>query len=74
MRNASVSCKVSFLAIVMACTAYTSANATGGIKQVAVPPPPLGWSSWNSLGNDVDQVAIEQQADALVQLNKNIQH
>ena len=72
MRNAAVSCKVSFFTIVMACTAYTSANATSGIKQVAVPPPPLGWSSWNSLGNDVDQVAIEQQADALVQLNKNI--
>lgn len=51
---------------------YTGAHAADVVTQIAVPPPPLGWSSWNPLGNDVDQQAIEQQADALVQLNKNV--
>lgn len=28
--------------------------------------PPMGWSSWNALGSDIDQEMIKQQAEALV--------
>ncbi len=72
MRDMTVPLGAGVLVFAMACTALASASAAGSAPQIAVPPPPLGWSSWNPLGNDVDQQAIEQQADALVQLNKGI--
>ncbi len=28
--------------------------------------PPMGWSSWNAFGSDIDQEKIKQQADALI--------
>ena len=54
------------------CATSAGAHAAGDLPQIAVPPPPLGWSSWNGLGNDISQEAIEQQADALKRLNGSI--
>ncbi len=35
-------------------------------KQMAVPPPPMGWSSWNSFSNTIDsQIALEQAKAAI---------
>lgn len=35
-------------------------------RQSPVPPPPMGWSSWNSFANTVDSAVIMQQTKALV--------
>ena len=40
-----------------------SANAQ---KRIGVPPPPMGWSSWNSFSNTVDARIIMEQARAMV--------
>jgi len=43
-----------------------SLHAQNAPKQIAVPPPPMGWSSWNSFSNTIDsQIALEQ-AKAMV--------
>jgi hypothetical protein len=34
--------------------------------QIAVPPPPMGWSSWNSFSSTVDAKIIMDQAKAMV--------
>lgn len=41
----------------------TQANAQ---RVIAVPPPPMGWSSWNSFSNTVNAKIIMTQADAMV--------
>jgi len=43
-----------------------SASAWGAAKQVDVPPPPMGWSSWNSFSNTVDSAVIMAQAKAMI--------
>ncbi len=35
-------------------------------RQIAVPPPPMGWASWNSFSNTVDAKVIMNQARAMV--------
>src|SRR5208337_3478822 len=35
-------------------------------RQIAVPPPPMGWSSWNSFSNTVDAKVVIDQAKAMV--------
>ncbi|AUT76140.1 alpha-galactosidase [Paraburkholderia hospita] len=37
-----------------------------------VPPPPTGWSSWNSLGEGVNHDVIKDEADGLAALNTHI--
>jgi hypothetical protein len=43
-----------------------SAIAWGAARQVDVPPPPMGWSSWNSFSNTVDSAVIMAQAKAMI--------
>jgi alpha-galactosidase len=38
----------------------------GGPGDGLAATPPMGWSSWNAFGCDVDEALIEEQADALV--------
>ncbi len=38
----------------------------GAQTAIAVPPPPMGWSSWNSFSNTVDAKITMAQADAMV--------
>lgn len=40
-------------------------------KQIAVPPPPMGWSSWNSFSNTVDSQVVLEQAEAMVSTGMN---
>ncbi len=35
-------------------------------KQIAIPLPPMGWSSWNSFSNTVDSEIVAEQARAMV--------
>lgn len=35
-------------------------------RQIAVPPPPMGWSSWNSFSNTIDSKIVMEQAKAMV--------
>jgi hypothetical protein len=54
-------------AIVLALTAIgSSAIAQGPANPIAVPPPPMGWSSWNSFSNTVDSHVIMAQAKAMI--------
>ena len=41
-------------------------NEASGVRQIPVPLPPMGWSSWNSFSNTVNSDVIMQQAKALV--------
>lgn len=50
-------------------TATTSPTA---LRQIAVNPPPMGWSSWNSLEENVSFATIKAQADGLAALNANL--
>ena len=43
-----------------------SLNAQSNPKQVEIPPPPMGWSSWNSFSNTVDSQIVMAQAKAMV--------
>jgi len=38
----------------------------GGVRQIPVPLPPMGWSSWNSFSNTIDVQIIMAQAKAMV--------
>jgi alpha-galactosidase len=40
--------------------------------QIAVPPPPMGWSSWNTLADTVSYSLVKAQVDGLVALNAQI--
>lgn len=52
----------------VAANAQTVQRAT----QISVPAPPMGWSSWNSLGEGVSYDIIKAQADGLAALNARI--
>jgi hypothetical protein len=39
--------------------------AQGQATPMAVPPPPMGWSSWNSFSNTVDSQVVMSQAKAM---------
>ncbi|SOE98429.1 Carbohydrate binding module (family 6) [Burkholderia sp. OK233] len=41
-------------------------------RQIAVVPPPMGWSSWNSLAENVNYNTIKAEADGLSALNAQI--
>jgi hypothetical protein len=41
-------------------------QAANAQRQIAVPPPPMGWSSWNSFSNTVDAKVVMDQAKAMV--------
>jgi hypothetical protein len=56
-----------FLALVaMAACASSALLAQSSAKQVAIPLPPMGWSSWNSFSNTIDSQIVVQQAKAMV--------
>lgn len=41
-------------------------RAQSAPKQIAIPLPPLGWSSWNSFSNTVDSRVVMDQAKAMI--------
>ena len=41
-------------------------HAQSAAKQIAVPLPPMGWSSWNSFSNTIDSQVTQSQAKALI--------
>ena len=53
------------VAMVAVCIA-AFAQAQSDAKLIPVPPPPMGWSSWNSFSNIVDSQIIQDQAHAMI--------
>ena len=51
---------------VAACYGTGTLQAQTMAKQIPVPLPPLGWSSWNSFSNTVDSQVIQNQSKALI--------
>lgn len=47
-------------------------SATAATPQMAVAPPPMGWTSWNAFGNDISESLIDTQADALRAFNATL--
>ena len=41
-------------------------NAQNAPRLIAVPPPPMGWSSWNSFSNTIDSEIALEQAKAMI--------
>ena len=52
--------------ILMILCATENLTAQKDAKQIAVPLPPMGWSSWNSFSNTVDSRVVIEQAKAMV--------
>ncbi len=50
----------------------TTNPSPAAMQQIAVNPPPMGWSSWNSLEENVSFATIKAQADGLAALNANL--
>lgn len=50
----------------------TTDTSPTALQQIAVNPPPMGWSSWNSLEENVSFDTIKAQADGLAALNANL--
>jgi len=42
------------------------AGAADAARPIPAPPPPMGWSSWNSFSNTVDAQIVMDQARAMV--------
>jgi hypothetical protein len=42
------------------------AQMPGEVRQIPVPPPPMGWSSWNSFSNTIDSKIAMEQAKGMV--------
>src|ERR1035441_877092 len=61
-------CKATLLAIGVAIVATLLCGSQNGKAQkpIAVPLPPMGWSSWNSFSNMVDSQVIVIQAKATI--------
>jgi len=66
-----------FVVFLLLCSStYISAQAAKGLSPrpakedavtpVAIPLPPMGWSSWNSFSNTVDSTVVIEQAKSLV--------
>ncbi|KDN18089.1 alpha-galactosidase [Amycolatopsis rifamycinica] len=45
---------------------FEAAAASTTAAEVAVPPPAMGWASWNTFAAKIDYATIKAQADALV--------
>src|SRR3954452_8784018 len=69
-RNMCAKCKLNFpfFLLIAVIFASPSAHAAGAqsARAVPVPPPPMGWSSWNSFSNIVDSEIVMAQARAMV--------
>ncbi len=52
--------------VVATCCGAGALQAQTMAKEIPVPLPPLGWSSWNSFSNTVNSQVIQNQAKALV--------
>lgn len=65
-----------FAALLLLCSACTFAHAASDLsvepsdgsapRPVAIPLPPMGWSSWNSFSNTVNSAVVIEQAQALL--------
>ncbi len=58
-----------FLLMARSNFAFSAAHAQTRVevmRQIAVPPPPMGWSSWNSFSNTIDSKIAMEQAKAMV--------
>jgi hypothetical protein len=76
VRSVSSAARKSAVLLLLCGSAYSFAHATTGMvvkpsdegrpTPVAIPLPPMGWSSWNSFSNTVDSTVIIEQAQALI--------
>ena len=41
-------------------------HAQSAARQMTIPLPPMGWSSWNSFSNTIDSQITQQQAKAMI--------
>ena len=55
---------LAILAIALA--GFGRLQAQSAVKQIPVPPPPMGWSSWNSFSNTIDSQIVLDQARAMI--------
>jgi hypothetical protein len=65
MRTISAFRSTSLAAALIASTTPTFAAGPGSARPIPVPPPPIGWSSWNSFSNTIDAQIATQQARAM---------
>jgi hypothetical protein len=63
--SGSKSAKCSLIAIALLC-AGSALTAQEAKRAIAIPPPPMGWSSWNSFSNNLDSDIAVAQAKAIV--------
>lgn len=54
------------LVVLLACVVSGARAADRTVDAAAHPPPPMGWSSWNAFGCNIDARSIRRTADALL--------
>lgn len=71
-RRLGTTLTVAMAAVVMVTAAYGATTDQAGAparqqaRHISVPPPPMGWSSWNSFSNTIDAQIVMAQAKAMV--------
>jgi len=68
---AKLGCRMTVLACWVAISVSTICGtgnlmAQKALRTAVIPPPPMGWSSWNSFSNTVDSQVIVDQAKAMI--------
>jgi len=64
-RCARITWAVFVVSAVMFLAGPGAMQAASAQRPIAVPPPPMGWSSWNSFSNTVDAKVVMDQAKAM---------
>ncbi len=54
------------IVVFTAMLSHQAAVAQSAVRLIPVPPPPMGWSSWNSFSNTVDSRIVMDQARAMI--------
>jgi hypothetical protein len=62
----AVPCTLALLVALTATILCSSVTAQSAAKAIAIPLPPMGWSSWNSFSNTVDSQIVMDQAKAMI--------
>ncbi len=65
LRLSAVAARVAAVVLSFSFAFVAVVAAQTGLKPVSIPPPPMGWSSWNSFSNTVDARIVMRQARAM---------
>ncbi len=66
IQSQKIKLALAMLLSIGSCCPAATVEAQTPAKQIAVPLPPMGWSSWNSFSNTIDSQVTQAQAQAMI--------